>query len=146
MSDEWDAPEGPRRPAGDAHPDLDEFRERIWHLATFQDGWYGGAGSAPPLDGLAWLGDDLAARTAGRIPLPRLYPTAGGSIRCEWLLGRWDASMEVDLRARRGDLHVLDVDAGRSEVALIALDQVLLDRTGWDRVVGQLQALRGTRP
>ena len=73
------------------------------------------------------------------ISLPYIYPTAEGGVRFEWLFGRQDVSLEIDLRKRSGDWHSLNLDTDDEEVRLLNLNT----KDNWDWMVERLQTLSG---
>ncbi len=111
---------------------------RLQELATLKDGWLDGEGRAPLRDGLVWLETSFSSQFGPELPLPRLYPTPEGNILGEWLLGRKDVSLDIDLAARRGEYSQLDLDTGRSEDH--SLD--LAENAGWEQLNKHLDDLK----
>ena len=106
---------------------LDEFR-------LLRDGWLAGEGIAPRPADLDWLATAFADRFPADLPRPRLYPTAEGGVQAEWMLGRRDISLTVDLPARSAYWHVLNLASDQD-------DDRHLDLSGaqaWAWVVDQL--------
>ena len=72
--------------------------------------WGSGYGKAPSHDGLNWLGDKLEREYPDDLPLPRIYPTPEGGVQMEWMLGKIDINLEIDLGDHTGDWHWVDLN------------------------------------
>ena len=118
-----------------------EATVRLQEIASLKDGWFDGTGIAPPKDGLTWLDESFSSRFGSELPLPRLYPTPAANVLGEWLFGRNDVSLEIDLLSRRGEYSALDLDTGESEDETLDLGQ---DK-GWQRLNERLEALGSVR-
>ena len=90
-------------------------------LARLEDGWLDGEGCAPDRDGLAWLADRFERCWPRDLPLPYLYPTPEGGVLAEWSLPPYEASLEVDLGARTGEWHALNLETGTDETRIYDL-------------------------
>ncbi len=112
--------------AGDA---LD-VRRRIGELRQLQDGWLDGKGLAPDPQGLTWLAERFDAFDPARLPRPYLFPTPEGGVLAEWPRNPWSLSLEIDLSARIGRWHALDLDTDAEETAEIDLNRI----ESWERL------------
>jgi hypothetical protein len=110
---------------------------RLRELSELKDGWLDGEGRALSRRGLAWLADSFAARYSPELPLPRLYPTPEGKVLAEWLFGRQDVSLTVNLEAKTSEYERLHLD--REDCAEESID--LAEPAGWERLNTLLNAL-----
>lgn len=109
---------------------------RLEELADLKDGWLDGKGSALNRNNLLWLIKEFDSKFNPALPLPHLYPTAEGGIQAEWPIGDWEASLEINLDAKRAEWQALnlvtedcneqDLDLSNSE-GWQALNQALQD-------------------
>ncbi len=104
------------------------IKSQLDELRVLKDGWYDGRGFAPSPAGLDWLSDSLVAHYSGDITPPRIYPVPEGGVRFEWMFGRRDISLEIDLHERSGEWHSLDLDSNDEETRSLNLD----DKADWD--------------
>ena len=88
---------------------LPNVAAQIDELRAMKDGWYEGEGFAPSREGLEWLDAVFPREYDRNLPLPRIYPTFDGDVQLEWMVGRNDASLEVDLSQRLGYWHNLNL-------------------------------------
>ena len=116
-----------------------DFQSQLEELRALKDGWYDGRGLAPPSEGVDWLAQAFNQHYSDMLSLPYVYPVAEGGVRFEWLFGRQDVSLEIDLRKRSGDWHSLNLDTDIEEPRQLNLDA----KSDWDWIVEQLQALTG---
>lgn len=100
---------------------------RLQELAALKDGWLNGGGSSLSREGLSWLERSLSSSFSPELPLPRLYPTPEANVLAEWLLGRKDVSLQIDLGTRRGEYSLLNLDTGESQDETLELGQ----EAGW---------------
>jgi len=84
-------------------------------LRALGDGWLDGKGSAPTAEGVDWLTEWFERRVPPSAAPPRFYPTAEGGVRAEGMFGRQDVSLDIDLAARRGQWHRLNLDSDDDE-------------------------------
>ena len=94
---------------------LDGFR-------NLKDGWMDGDGVAFAQDGLDWLSREFDLCYPLGVDLPYTYPTAESGVQFEWSLPPRDVSLEVDLMARSGSWHWVDLvtrvsDSGKMDPA-----------------------------
>ena len=116
-----------------------DFQSQIEELRTLNDGWYDGRGLAPEAAGLDWLVDAFNDHYSDTLSLPYVYPVAEGGVRFEWLFGRQDVSLEIDLREHFGAWHSLNLNTDDEEARSLNLNA----KGDWDWMVGQLQTLGG---
>jgi hypothetical protein len=116
-----------------------DFPSQVEELRALKDGWYDGKGVAPPTEGLDWLSDAFNENFPDDLSPPYVYPVAEGGVRFEWLFGRWDVSLEIDLRERTGAWHSLHLDTDDEQAKPLDLSA----KTDWNWMVGQLQNLSG---
>jgi hypothetical protein len=88
---------------------------RLQQLGQLQDGWLDGVGHAPSETGLAWLLDAFFSEYPAGLPLPRLYPTPEGGVLGEWMFGRQDISLNIDLQRKTGAYDRLHLDTQDAE-------------------------------
>jgi hypothetical protein len=111
---------------------LDEFRR-------LRDGWLEGEGRAPTGAGLDWLSAAFERHYSEDLPLPHLYPTAGGGVRAEWVVRPYDFSLEIDLSRQMGEWHALNLDTDVEETGSLNL----ADPAGWQSLVDVLRPCVG---
>ena len=111
---------------------------RVAELSQLRDGWLNGEGLALQPEGLQWLSDAFELNYDYELPLPHLYPTPEGGVQAEWMFGREDVSLNVDLERKVGAYNRLNLDTDDAEDAEIALD----DDTGWQKLNGMLTTLQ----
>lgn len=100
-------------PLLDVPAQLDEFRDMQDGWADgiqYASDWGNGYGKAPSHEGLDWLADKFTSEYPGDLPLPRAYPTPEGDVQMEWLLGRIDISLEIDLGDHTSYWHWVDLN------------------------------------
>jgi hypothetical protein len=103
---------------------------RVEELKRLRDGWLDGRGLAPSAAGLDWL-----AAALDDVPVPYLHPTAEWGVRAEWSVKPWELSLVIDLGAKAGRWHALNLDDDdeRSEVVDLA------DPAGWVWVAAEVR-------
>lgn len=116
-----------------------DFQSQVEELRALKDGWYDGKGFAPSTEGLDWLSNKFYEYYPDTLTLPHVYPMAEGGVRIEWLFGRWDVSVEIDLGERTGEWHSLHLDTDDEEAKRLDLSA----KGDWDWMVGRLQTLSG---
>lgn len=85
---------------------------RLDELKILKEGWLDGRlGKAPEPASVDWLRAAFEANYPEDLALPYLYPTAEGGIQAEWTLGKTEISLDIDLYARQGSWHSLDLDS-----------------------------------
>lgn len=96
-------------------------------LAALRDGWYDGAGVAPPASTL------VAARAcldAEALPRPHLYPIEEGGVRAEWSTRTHEVS--VEWTETGAYLHALDMgtceddEEATGDQVVVALRKLLI--------------------
>lgn len=116
-----------------------DFQSQLEELRALQDGWFDGRGVAPPAAGLDWLAEAFNDGFPDTLSLPYIYPVAEGGVRFEWLFGRQDVSLEINLNRREGEWHSLHLDTDEEETRPLNLNT----KGDWDWMVERLQSLSG---
>lgn len=112
---------------------------RLVEFAALCPGWFDGEhGESFAKRDLDWLASAWAARMPRSLDDARLAPNPEGEISAEWLRGRWDATLDIDLKNRTGFLHALELDT-HEELVLDDLD--LTDPAAWTEVAHLLGTL-----
>lgn len=112
---------------------------RIDELRVLKDGWFEGAGTAPPKAGLDWLSNEFSQRYSDELDCPHLYPTVDGGIRAEWSLKPHEASLEVDLVSHRGCWHDLNMTTDAEVERELNLNRP----DDWQWLIEQIQQMAG---
>jgi hypothetical protein len=112
---------------------------RIDELKLLKTGWLNGKGIAPIHDGLNWLVDAFDRRFPDDLPLPHLYPTAEGGVRAEWTMKPHELSLDIDLTARTGDWHLLNLDNDAEQSRKLDLD----DAKDWQWLIAEVRGFAG---
>lgn len=116
---------------------MDGWADGIHHPSD----WGSGYGKAPSHEGLNWLGDKLEREYPDDLPLPRVYPTPEGRVQMEWTIGKFDISLEVDLRDHTGYWHWVDLnDFDRDGEKELNLD----DSDGWAWIATEIRRLEAS--
>ncbi|MBZ0271117.1 hypothetical protein K8I61_03715 [bacterium] len=95
---------------------------QVRDLRKLRNGWLDGDGIAPSEEGLDWFEEKFKKEFPDQLPRPRLYPTPEGGVRAEWTIGRFDASLDIDIDAHSGFWHVLQLDTGEDDARDLSLD------------------------
>ena len=82
---------------------------RIEELKLLKPGWLDGTGVPPAHGGLAWLNRAFDEYYPEELPRPYLFPTPEGHVLAEWSLRPRSITLQIDLSARSGDWHALDL-------------------------------------
>ena len=101
---------------------------QVERLRKLEDGWYENNGAAPSDEGLDWLLEVFGKWYAPDLDQPQLYPMFDGGVQAEWMLGRFDLSLEIDLEKKSGWFHGLNLDTRKEESGDLLLDR----KSGWD--------------
>ncbi len=88
---------------------------QLTDLARLEDGWLDGEGRAPDRVALAWLAERFERCWPHDLPPPYLYPTVEGGVQAEWSIAPYEISLEIDLSARTGEWHALNLETGTEE-------------------------------
>ncbi len=107
---------------------------RLDELRLLKRGWLDGKGEALDRDALAWLEEMMTLYYPDELPSPYIYPTPEGNLLLEWEDERYDVSLEIDLSAKRGWLHILDLSTEEDDER----DFDLSVQEGWEALVGAL--------
>lgn len=118
------------------HLDPLDIGVRVDELKQLKPSWLDGAGLALAKDGLDWLETCFHTHQPDDLPLPHLFPTPDGHVLAEWALKPWAPTLEVDLTARRGDWHALNLDTDAEE----ATDLDLADAGQWKWVFDRIRS------
>lgn len=118
---------------------LDPFHIRVRsdELKSLENGWLDGKGLAPSHQGLDWLAGEFDRLFPDDLPLPYLYPTPEGGVRAEWSIRHHELSLEINLSARVGAWHSLNVDD--DDEASRELD--LKDSKAWEWFAKEIRLL-----
>jgi hypothetical protein len=111
---------------------------RLHNLGQLHEGWLDGRGHAPSEAGLAWLSNAFSEEYPTELPLPRLYPTPEGGVLAEWMFGRQDTSLNINLESKVGEYDRLDLDAQDADEETLQL----FTHAGWERLTELLKALQ----
>ena len=112
---------------------------RIDELRLLKNGWLNGKGIAPAHDGLNWLVRAFDRHFSDDLPLPHLYPTAEGGVRAEWTARPHELSLDIDLTARTGGWHLLNLDDDAEQARKLNLD----DAKDWQWLIAQVREFAG---
>jgi hypothetical protein len=85
---------------------------RLDELKLLKEGWLNGQGASLDPQGLTWLTDTWDWFCPDTIPLPCLYPTPNGNIQAEWSLGKFNISLEIDIKQQNGICQIMDMSTG----------------------------------
>ena len=77
-------------------------------LRSLEDGWLEGGGVAPSHRGLDWLIQSFERHYPSSLPRPYLYPTEEGGVQAEWVFGRIDIEVRINLSTGRAAYFWLD--------------------------------------
>jgi len=103
-----------------------ELAIRFDKLAELKDGWYEGAGLAPPSEALTIIAEKFIAHYPESAPLPSIVPTQEGNLLAEWnALG--DPSVDIHLSDLNACFHAFGEDAPDVEQ-----DFMLSSETQWN--------------
>lgn len=114
-----------------------DVASQIDDLRLLQDGWLEGGGRSLSPDGLDWLSAIFDGYYPDELALPRIYPTEDGGVQAEWMLGKNDVSLEIDLDKRRGFWHQLDLETDSD----LSDELDLSGDDGWRWVIARLREL-----
>jgi hypothetical protein len=90
-----------------------DVRARVEELKLLRHGWLDGKGVAPAPAALDWITTAFEERYPDDLRLPYLFPTPAGRALAEWSLAPWSLSLEIDLVAKRGYWHALNLDTDK---------------------------------
>jgi hypothetical protein len=113
---------------------------RIDELRLLKNGWLNGEGIAPTHDGLNWLVGALDRHFPDELPLPHLYPTAEGGVRAEWTARPHELSLNIDLTARTGEWHLLNLEDDAEQTRKLNL----ADAKDWQWLIAEVREFAGT--
>jgi hypothetical protein len=83
---------------------------RVDSLADLAEGWFDEANEPYSAAALQWLGSILDHLIGGfKVPIPYVYPTAGGRVRAGWATPSWDVLADIDLSTHAVDLFACKV-------------------------------------
>ena len=104
-----------------------DIRIRVEELKALKPGWLDGKGLVPSPAGLDWLADSFVALDSEELPRPYLFPAPDGSVLAEWHQKPWSLSLEINLEAKTGEWHALNLENEFEESATLNLQSV----AGW---------------
>lgn len=110
---------------------------RIDELRLLKNGWLNGEGIAPTHDGLNWLVGAFDRHFPDELPLPHLYPTAEGGVRAEWTARSHELSLNIDLTARTGEWHLLNLDDDAEQARKLNL----ADAKDWQWLITEARSI-----
>ena len=127
-----------------------DISAQLDELRNLKDGWADGVqhardwgqgyGKAPSHEGLDWLGDKLKSEYPDDLPLPRIYPTPEGGVQMEWVLGGFEAEIEVNLEKREGEWLWIEVTSEDVVDTILNLD----DSDSWVWIACELRSLEAS--
>ena len=115
------------------------IESQIKELRELEDGWYERDGKAPSDQGLDWLLQVFGKWYPPDLDLPTLYPMFDGGVQAEWMLGRIDLTLEIDLGEKSGWFHSLNLDTNDEKSG----DLLLNEESGWTRLRRLIEVRRG---
>ena len=101
---------------------------RIDELKLLKEGWLDGKGVPPARQGLDWLETSFDVLYPADVALPYLFPTPEGRVLAEWLLSPWSPSVEIDIVAKSGDWHALNLETDAEDTRTLDLS----NPTDWE--------------
>ena len=107
---------------------------RLDELLQLKRGWFDGKGEAYDPNDLAWIEEIMTLYYPDELPSPYIYPTPEGNLLLEWEDERFDISLEIDLSAKKGWLHILNLSTEKDEDKEFAL----INQEGWEALVKKL--------
>jgi hypothetical protein len=113
---------------------------RIDELRLLKNGWLNGEGIAPTHDGLNWLVGAFDRHFPDELPLPHLYPTAECGVRAEWTARPHELSLNIDLTARTGEWHLLNLEDDAEQTRKLNL----ADAKDWQWLIAEVREFAGT--
>ena len=116
-----------------------DVRARVEELKLLHHGWLDGKGLAPAHADLDWITATFEERYPDDLRLPYLFPTPAGRVLAEWSLDPWSLTLEIDLTAKRGGWHALNVktdDEREKDVDLATAEQ-------WEWMAEQIRCAGG---
>lgn len=108
-------------------------------LARLEDGWLDGEGRALDREALAWLADRFERCWPRDLPSPYLFPTPDGGVLAEWSFPPCEASLDVDLNARTGEWHALNLETDAADTRTCGLGS----DAEWAWLAGRVGMIRG---
>jgi len=108
---------------------------RIDELKLLKEGWLDGKGVPPARQGLDWLEKSFDVLYPADVALPYLFPTPEGRVLAEWSLPPWAPSVEIDLVAKSGDWHALNLETDAEDTRTLDLS----NPTGWEWLAEQIR-------
>jgi hypothetical protein len=100
-----------------------ELVTKIEELASLENGWMDGSGSAPDKEQLAWASGRISASFPEDVPFPHVCPTPEGGLFLEWIGQVWRVSAEILLPGHQCDLQAANVQTGETVNEEANLDQ-----------------------
>ena len=114
---------------------------RLEEFQLLKNGWLEGNGTVPKSDDLAWLAEAFERFYPDELPAPYLYPTPEGGVQAEWTNGDLEASLDIDLSARRSAWHLFNVATDQASEA----DFDLAKPEDWVRLTEVVRGVVGGR-
>ena len=119
-----------------------DVETRLEDLAALKAGWLNGKGE--PLDpmGLRALAKQFDKYFDAELPLPHLYPTAGGGVQAEWSIGAWEVSLEIELESQKATYQALHLSTGECHDLGLELTESSADWAILNEAIENLQRLK----
>jgi len=95
---------------------LDEFK-------LLKNGWLEGKGRAPNAEQLDWLAETFDGFFPDGLTAPYFYPTSEGGVQAEWTIIDSEASLEIDLKKRTSNWHLLKLETDEESEAELDLSK-----------------------
>lgn len=73
-----------------------DLGNRLEEIGLLQEEWLNGEGIAPKKEALDWFAKIFESNYDANLPLPYLYPTPQGGVQAEWIIDKYDISLNID--------------------------------------------------
>lgn len=112
---------------------------RLQEIAALKPGWCDGEGGRFDVGELRAVWDLLHETYPDELSLPYIYPKPNGELLFEWDTGVGDLSLEYDVSAKRGYLHLMADDEENDRES----EHELVDRDSWLELFALVSELLG---
>jgi hypothetical protein len=120
---------------------MDDFLARMAELGRLEPGWYDGWGAAFHPPALAWLTSAVCEHFPATLT-PLAFPMPEGGVSLDWKIGDHRPSLGIDLGARAGYFHDLNIVTNADQASVVDLDSP----AGWRRVADTLREFVAETP